>query len=205
MDTLPSPPWPPPLPSQERTFYTQYSLKYQTNGGYMMDVSVLFDGRETQHRVIVGEACCGSWAGGHIYACAPGRNGAGCGAEVAARQINRGGGGKRVRTGCHPACAVQRHTHTHTHTPARAARWVCVCMPKASSMCSPPPIRLTPPPPVLFCVACCAPVHAGKHYYEPHGLQPEVAAEAGLALLLRAKVGRSSCVEFLPVDFWLWL
>lgn len=70
---------------QERTFYTQYALKYQTNGGYMMDVSVLFDGRETQHRVIVG-----------------------------------------------------------------------------------------------------------KRYYEPHGLQPEVAAEAGLALLLRAKVSRAT-------------
>jgi hypothetical protein len=29
---------------------------YPTNGGVMMDVAVLFDGRETQHRVIVG-AC----------------------------------------------------------------------------------------------------------------------------------------------------
>lgn len=70
---------------QERTFYTQYSMKYQTNGGYMFDVSVLFDGRETNHRIVVG-----------------------------------------------------------------------------------------------------------KHYYEPHGLPPEMAVEAGLALLLRAKVARST-------------
>lgn len=29
---------------------------------------------------------------------------------------------------------------------------------------------------------------AGKQYYEPYGLAPEAAVEAGLALLLRAKV-----------------
>ncbi|GLC44486.1 hypothetical protein PLESTB_000068200 [Pleodorina starrii] len=40
---------------QERVFHTSYLLKFPTNGGYMMDVSVLFDGRETTHRVIVGK------------------------------------------------------------------------------------------------------------------------------------------------------
>ncbi len=39
----------------ERVFTTAYSLKFPTAGGHMMDVSVLFDGRETHHRVIVGE------------------------------------------------------------------------------------------------------------------------------------------------------
>ncbi|KAG2491838.1 hypothetical protein HYH03_009794 [Edaphochlamys debaryana] len=38
----------------ERVFHTSYNLKYPTNGGIMMDVSVLFDGRETNHRIIVG-------------------------------------------------------------------------------------------------------------------------------------------------------
>ncbi|GIL53949.1 hypothetical protein Vafri_9515 [Volvox africanus] len=41
---------------QERVFHTSYLLKFPTNGGFMLDVSVLFDGRETQHRVIVGKA-----------------------------------------------------------------------------------------------------------------------------------------------------
>ncbi|KXZ55763.1 hypothetical protein GPECTOR_2g1313 [Gonium pectorale] len=70
---------------QERIFHTSYAVKFPTNGGYMFDVSVLFDGRETQHRIIVG-----------------------------------------------------------------------------------------------------------KQYYEPYGLAPEAAVEAGLALLLRAKVARST-------------
>lgn len=39
----------------ERVFTTSYSLKFPTKGGHMMDVSVLFDGRETNHRVIVGK------------------------------------------------------------------------------------------------------------------------------------------------------
>ncbi|KAG2434162.1 hypothetical protein HXX76_007889 [Chlamydomonas incerta] len=39
---------------QERTFHTSYLLKHPTAGGHLMDLSVLFDGRETQHRIIVG-------------------------------------------------------------------------------------------------------------------------------------------------------
>ncbi|KAG2447281.1 hypothetical protein HYH02_007611 [Chlamydomonas schloesseri] len=39
---------------QERVFHTSYKLKYPTAGGHMLDVSVLFDGRETNHRIIVG-------------------------------------------------------------------------------------------------------------------------------------------------------
>ncbi|GFR47804.1 hypothetical protein Agub_g9580 [Astrephomene gubernaculifera] len=70
---------------QERVFHTRYPLLFPTNGGVLADVSVLFDGRETHHRVIVG-----------------------------------------------------------------------------------------------------------KQYYEPYGIPPEAAVEAGLALLLRAKVARST-------------
>ncbi|PNW72346.1 hypothetical protein CHLRE_16g671950v5 [Chlamydomonas reinhardtii] len=39
---------------QERTFHTNYLLKHVTAGGHLMDLSVLFDGRETNHRIIVG-------------------------------------------------------------------------------------------------------------------------------------------------------
>lgn len=48
----------------ERVFTTSYSLKFPTKGGHMMDVSVLFDGRETNHRVIVGERIGGGGGGG---------------------------------------------------------------------------------------------------------------------------------------------
>lgn len=38
----------------ERKYQIAYRLKFPTNGGYLMDITVMLDGKETKHRVIVG-------------------------------------------------------------------------------------------------------------------------------------------------------
>lgn len=40
---------------QDKTFSVHYDMKLPTNNGFMMDVSVVYDNQETQHRIIIGK------------------------------------------------------------------------------------------------------------------------------------------------------
>ena len=155
----------PYTPLQERTFHTNYLLKHVTAGGHLMDLSVLFDGRETNHRIIVGEWRPAACARVPVYA-------------HAARQAQ---GDmcvymRCIAQGSAQDCAVRdklsRSVQYTGHTPA----FVCIVhsdLPSAQV-----PKR-----------ALLAARRAGREYYEPFGLTPEAACEAAIALLLRAKVG----------------